>query len=292
MLDFAQLGNFVLCDTSDDAGTRDLTHVEGLSGIPGVREVLTDRTTEDGSVEDEDTTLPPRVVTLDGVLWAGPELRDAYADWEAFVQLCEQATRPPGVEFTWRPLGGDVTKTGLVRLAGDVDTPLEGYRRELAYTVSLRASSPRWLDVEAQTVTIGAPTAGGGFTFPLVFPLRFGAGLVGGRVDVSNGGNTLTWPQFVIGGPINSPVIYNATTGRGLYFEGLAVAAGDTLVVTTDPDNRLALVSGTDVSSALRMGDSYFFALEPGAQTLQFYGAGGYGAGTSLTVSWQNAYTT
>lgn len=273
-----------------DPVARDVIQIEGLTGLPGNRGNVLDRTVEDGVIEPDRLYLDPRIVTIEGEIWSSADVNTAWADWDEFMGAVYRGLRAPGILVRWRRAGGDVDLQAYARLAGDSQARLQGGASIIPYQLQLRFADPRWYSVTGKGATTGSPTAGGGFPFPLVFPLQFG-GFTGGTLTATNDGNAPTWPRYSITGPGNGPVIRNLATGQALYFDGLSLQTGQTLVIDANPGSQTATVSGVNVLSALRFRDSSFFPIQPGGQTLQFYfQGGGTTTDTTLTAEWQDAY--
>lgn len=296
MLDYLEVAGVILVENrpDEDPITRDVTQIGGLTGFPGNRGTVVERTIEDGVIEPPRLYLDPRVVTIEGEIWSPDDVDTAWADWDAVVGALYAGLRSPGILVKWRRAGGTVDLQGYARLAGDGYASLAGAASAsvIPYQLQLRLADPRWYSVNGKGATTGSPTAGGGFAFPLVFPLEFG-GFTGGTLTATNDGNAPTWPRYNITGPGNGPVIRNLDTGQALYFDGLSLQTGQTLTIDSNPANQTATVSGVNVLGALRWRDSSFFPISPGGQTLQFYfQGGGTTTNTTLTAEWFDAYVT
>lgn len=294
MLDYLSVAGLLLTENraDEDTITRDIARIEGLTGLPSNRGDTLDRPTDHGVVEPSAQYLDARVVTIEGEIWSQVSVDDAWAQWDSVVGVLAAGLSEPGVTVTWRRAGGSRDLTGTARIVGDAQPSIDGFQRMLAYQIQLRFADPTWYDNASQVDATSAPVTSPGLAIPLVFPIVFG-GVSGGIVNITNAGNAKTWPRLTVAGPINGPVIQNVTHTKALYFDGLSLAETETLIVETNPAARSATVSGTNVLGALRWADSTWFPLEPGIQTIQFYGqGGGYTPATSLTVAWQDGYYT
>src|SRR5581483_666178 len=68
-------------------------------------------------------------------------------------------------------------------------------------TIQFSASDPRIYATPTQNPSIGLPTPGAGFAFPLSFGISFGGGGAIGNLTVANAGNIETRPLLVVTGP-------------------------------------------------------------------------------------------
>lgn len=135
----------------------------------------------------------------------------------------------------------------------------------------------------ASSASLSLPLSGG-IHFPVLFPVRFGAG-AGGSATAVNTGTAPAKPLLTIAGPCSNPTLYNDATGEKLGF-ALTLLAGD--VLTIDCAARTVVQgSNTNKMAALTTG-SKFWGLNPGSSTLRFT-ADAYDAG-SATVTWHSAY--
>lgn len=287
MLAYLTVGSEQLHDTS----TRSLVAVDGLIGLPAPRGTVYDRPEADGAVEPANQYLSARIVTLEGEVW-GQNVDTMFADFGLVARQLEAALSND-VVVSWQHYQGAVQLQGNARLAGEILPKIDGGAAVIAYQVQLRFADPRWYSQTEQSIATGSPSTSGGMPLPVVFPIPFGAGATGGSVSVTNSGTTTAYPTITIQGPIIAPVVENLTQGVALYFDGLNLAAGDSLVIDMNPTARTALVNGDNVAGAIRWTSSRFFGIGAGAtETIDFYGQGaGYGAGTTMTVAWRDAYS-
>lgn len=115
----------------------------------------------------------------------------------------------------------------------------------------------------ATSITTGDITApgGGGFTFPVFFPIVFTGSTATGRVTVYNDGNVPTYPTVILSGGLTTPVITNETTGE--YFKlNYTIPAGRS--VTVDMKHKRALLDGgLNVAQYIDTGSTWW-ALQTG----------------------------
>ena len=242
-------------------------------------------------MEPANQFLTARVITIDGEVW-GASVDAAWSSWNTVQSVLLGAVQTP-VLLKFRRAGGTLDLQCTVRTASDaqVDLSADLYGPFLRYHVALRAADPYLYSQTTQSVSVGAPAAGTGMPLPIIFPIPFGSA-TGGTVAATNSGNAPAWPVMSVSGPAVNPVVGNATLGIFLYFDGLSLAAGDTLTITTNPAARAADVGGVSKLGNIRFLDSVWPYMTPGvSQTWQFYAAGGGTSGTTtLTVAWQDTY--
>jgi hypothetical protein len=151
------------------------------------------------------------------------------------------------------------------------------------------ATDPKLYSPALHTLSTGlASAATTGLPFPLVAPLDFGSGPIGGFLNsVTNAGWVASWPQFSIAGPVTGPVITNHDTGERLLFNpSFVVTAGQTLTIDTD----LRQVALNGVQSNGQLFTRNWFPLLPGVPTrIDFAQVGTYDPAALLTVSWRDA---
>lgn len=290
MLDILQLGSLVLHNASVNIANL-VDHVDGLVGVTTPRGQSIARPEGHGSIPPARRYLEDRQVIIEGELYAAT-VALAWAQFDLLNAILADGLDSPQT-LTWKRLGGAVTFATQVRTIGAVLPTLADGAAKMPYQLHLEQNDPAAYDVANRLVVASAPTASGGMPFPMIFPIPFGAGVVGGNVAATNAGNFPTWPTLSITGPISGPVVGNATRGEWLFFETLNVAAGDTLIIECDPAGpRTATVGGSSVMGTLRQVDAAFPCISRNAvEQFQFYGlGGGYTVSTTLSVASNDAY--
>ena len=175
-----------------------------------------------------------------------------------------------------------VPKQSLVRRSGPI---AETYPNlgEVVFTIGLVAPDPRRYAAALQSATVQAAVTLNGVTPPLTPPVAMPANGLPAVVGATNGGNFETRPVVQINGPIQNPSLTLLDTGQVVSFTGVALAAGQQLIV--DFDQRQATLNGAlqpaDISSA-------WWVLPPGAFTVRLGGIASSGSG--MTVQWRDAY--
>ncbi len=152
--------------------------------------------------------------------------------------------------------------------------------RAIALTVRLEAADPVVYSGAEGNTLVTPYVINNGAVYSIAYAKNYtGAGIV--PVSVTNAGLYPSWPRLEIHGPtegvLTNPVITNVTTGKTLALTGdggAAVAAGQVLVVETNPTRRsIAFTTGQSRYGKVSV-DSEFWALEPGANEIRFYASG------------------
>lgn len=276
----------VIAGAPDPAMKTAIATIAGL-GSPDPRRSISPRPRYHGDV-DRTLYYNSRVVDLTG--WAsGVDYGDAWLT----VDLLKQ----------WLALGSDhvavFRRTGLTfdervtfRVAGAVQANPRGpLSRTFAWAATLFCSDPR---LYADTLSTGVydPTTastGVGVKMPMTFPMTF-TGTSTTTLKVTNGGNFRTPPVFTITGPGTPTAIDNETTGESIYFTGLSIAAGATVVVDVAARTvRLGGTTGTLRQDLIDASLTKWLELAPGMNSLRLRGVGFTAGQTQLAVSYRDA---
>ena len=143
------------------------------------------------------------------------------------------------------------------------------------------ATDPRLYSASSSSIVLGL-TAGGGMSFPLTFPLTFGAGSDSDGSAANSGTIDAPWSATIIG-PVTTPRITLGETGEFVELDGV-VPAGSTVVI--DSLSQSILLDGSPRQSWQTLL-SRWWALAPGANTVRFRAASGTG---SCTFTWRSAW--
>lgn len=147
--------------------------------------------------------------------------------------------------------------------------------------VQLEAQDPAIYDNTLLSETLPPFVAAGGFSWPIVWPLSWGASGTGGSGTITNTGDWETWPTFTINGPstgtLTNPIIESVTAGEKLALNangGVSMTPGQQLIIETHPARRsIAFSTGASRRGKLS-DDSTWFPLEPGVNDLRFRASG------------------
>ena len=259
--------------------------LEGWLELPGARMANSPRPSRHGTYAGQ-LLADERVITYEFVM------HSAYSAFAPAVDVLRQATaleEAPDEEPLVIQLSGTSWQS-MVRCTRRA-LPVER-----TYAAQAAPGAIQWVATDpllyspgaALSASTGLPQAsGGGLTFPLVFPLLFGAGSSGGEMAVVNTGTVTSWPTWTITGPVTGPTITNVDTGESLSFDPtFTVASGQTM--TIDADSRTVTVGG--INRRDRLFTAQWFGLRRGVSTrIRFDSAGAYDPAAQLTVAYRHA---
>ena len=155
--------------------------------------------------------------------------------------------------------------------------------------VNLTAPNPLWRDDERINIVLAK--YGGGLEFPFEFDLEFGEPA---NSKVGNNRGDIKTPVYIeIVGPVVNPYIINETTGQKLDIQQ-TVETGEKIIIKTGFGEKEITLIGTDGSETNVMhwltGDSEFFNLAVGENTLSFDEDSGAGDAGNMTIEFFQRY--
>jgi hypothetical protein len=132
-----------------------------------------------------------------------------------------------------------------------------------------------------------AGAGGGGFTFPLTFPIQTQAPTEQ-QSQIYVGGDAPTSPVVRFNGPITNPRLETDEWALSLNYD---IPAGQYIEVDTRPWNIRVMLNGdTPIPGAIgRRQKLYDMKLQPGALDMRFIGSSSSGTAT-CEIRWHNAY--
>ncbi len=143
------------------------------------------------------------------------------------------------------------------------------------------ATDPRLFGASVSSIVLGL-TAGGGLTFPMTFPLTFGAGSDSDGSAVNAGNTSTPWTATIVG-PVTTPRITLGETGEYVELDGV-VPSGSTLIVNSDDQS--VLLDGSPRPSWQTLL-SRWWTLPRDTSTIRYRAASGSG---SCTFAWRSAW--
>ncbi len=168
-----------------------------------------------------------------------------------------------------------------------------------APTVQWHATDPRlYGSPQSATLTIAHPPVG--LTFPVTFPVTFGA-VTPNILTVTNGGNSEVRPLLVFTGPMTNPTVTNQSLPGAPSFSvsnplgGVTVQSGDALVVDMDMHTVLYYVGGVGASQPASRASwvapgSSWWTLQPGANTVQLVTQDSGPVSGTLQIQWSDGW--
>ncbi|WP_370942598.1 hypothetical protein AB5J62_26300 [Amycolatopsis sp. cg5] len=271
-----------------------LAAVDGLLDIPGMRTSDRAALSRHGDVSGTDY-LGARTVSLTIEVYG----RDA-AEFSAALDAVTAAFAPaaPDAPLVFRfpgIAGGGVRfVSARVRKRG-IPVNVE-YSNYLAMvTVELYCASPLIVDpilLDAGTPLADPNAAGGGIKPPFRFPLKFGPPRnVAGVVRVLNAGTAVSYPKFIIRGPVVDPQIINLRTGQSLTFR-YTLLRGEWLDIDTYTHE--VLLNGTAPRFLTPGPGNVWLTCAPGLTEFGFRGfrvdSGPAGDGAELVCEWTSSW--
>lgn len=261
--------------------------IAGL-GSPPPRQDVRDRAQRHGSI-DRSRFYQPRLLEIEAVAVIAGD--DPVAVWDALDALkgAFAVGSDHVIRFRRRGMPFDERLTGRVaaELKADVNYATPGV---LEWSIALLCADPRMYADVATTARYSPTTSDGGVVFPLAFPLAFsgGAGTDGSVMTVTNAGNFPTPATYTVEGPALAGFsIVNESTGEAIVTTGLALAAGDSLVI--DVDARDVTVAGTSRPDLIDAAQTTWFELGAGNTLLRLHGSGFSEDVTALTATFRDA---
>lgn len=252
---------------------------------PSIREVVEDRTDDDGA---RDTTL------LFGSRAVGIELlvtQDARAVEDELSRYLHPRSRPYLVveDTGWSQARRLQLRVDQFSAPLTTDLPRDARKIQVQW----KAPDGIWEASEQDEVTVGADiaTAGGGMSFPISFPMSFAPTMATGATTVTSVGAVPSHFIARLYGPCTGPSLVNTTTGEQITFKSsLSLGAGEYVEV----DTRERSANWLSDASISRLGDVDFTAtswwrLEPGDNDIRYLPADA-DAGSEAVVFYRAAW--
>lgn len=262
--------------------------IAGWYGSPKPRVTYTDKSSDAGSWYDPNAYDGPRLITVSGTMIQASTVT-FYQAQMLLSAICPDPSQLYTLQVTddLGTLQAQVQRSDAVLVK-----PLLG--TATAFSFALTAPDPFKYDpLVTSGSTLLASTASG-LSWPLVWtPVVWGTSTSDGTFTTSNNGSAPSWPTFTVTGPTDAGTltgvsITDTATGQVIAYSG-ALGVGDSLVISTNPATRSAVLNGSvDVWSGLVT--SQWFAVPAGAAiTVQFQGLSA-SATPRLAVAVPNTY--
>ncbi len=257
--------------------------VDGLEGLPGIRNQDDNRGFADGMFSGRDFYAGRTVSIIFNTFGSGAT--SAQTNFNTIQSyLLPQTSGTTPLYFYLPPNNTQFINARVRGMRTTVDPNYTyGY---ITSQVEFFCPDPRYYNANQQTATLDytPPT---GRTYNRVYDLEYGGGSVLITTNIANNGWTDTYPTITLNGPIENPVLGNSTQNKALYFDGV-FADTDSLVV--DLYNKLVTLNGTSARNLLISGE--WFSAQPGNNSFYLTGdAGSTTVGvTGATVIWNSAY--
>jgi len=256
--------------------------VEGLEGLPGIRNQDDNRGYQDGMFSGRDF-LGGRMISITFQTFATSGGNSAQTNFNLIqAKLLPQTSGTTPLYFILPPSGEQFVNARVRALRTSVD-PDYTYGM-ITSQVEFFCPDPNYYDSTQQSASLSVSVAPGR-TYNRTYNLVYGFGSYTSLTNVVNSGWATTYPVITITGPITNPTLGNVTTGNYLNLSG-TITNTDTLVI--DTQNRLITLNGASARNLLSTGTWF----DAPAGTSQYYLTGSTTTAglTAATVTWYNAY--
>lgn len=222
-------------DTATNAGI-DVSEIAGWLDLPEVRSAMADRPGVNGSFDGK-PLFSSRVITLTGAI-TGATQGDAIATRNLLAGILYA-----GDLLTMTVAHDEVGElSALVRPSGGINFALAGGSTSIDFSITVTAPDPTLYGRDSFTsLTLPQFTAGGGWQWPMSWPVDWGTPDVGSAsVFLPNDGTATYWPRLRLSGELVNPTL-TLDTGEWLRFNG-SLTADQWLDI--DLPNRRVLLNG------------------------------------------------
>ncbi|MEU0675484.1 hypothetical protein ABZ330_21835 [Streptomyces sp. NPDC006172] len=242
----AVLGDLPLHVTADDGVDWAVEDLTGWRASPATTVQVTQKPAGHGGWATGRPRLTPRQMEL-RIFIAAPTPDAMDTAYERL--LAAVSTGPVVLQVT----EGELTRQTVVYRNGDV-LPVAESDYEATYSVPLIAPDPRRYGDEVLT-ELYLPSSTGGLTFPITFPISFGATVISGTARLDNPGTIAAPLRLVVYGPVSQPQITVTDDAGGTWTLAYSgdVAAGDWLDIDTEAAT--VLYNGQASRRSLLSGD-------------------------------------
>lgn len=265
------------------AGTRyRIRSLEGWEARPPARYSKVPRTGGHGTHRSR-VLSDERIVTVEGWCWSSVERDQLLADLQAAAGYVDgDDTNPLAVTVAGRALtaGGQLIEARQMLIRGEWGIGRFGWLLQWRCPDPLRYGPARALSTEL-------PNPGGGLTYPLTYPLDYGAAGTSGSITLTNPGSA------------DAPIVLAARGGHEQGFEvsaagrrltyGAPVPAGQ--VIELDTARGTVLVEGTASRRSNLVRADWLMVPARSSLTVQYTTLGGArDPGALLTATWSETH--
>lgn len=234
---------------------------------------------------DETRWEDGKVIALEGEV-SGETLEDAFDELRVITDACLETLDVGPALLKWTEGNTGNALQRRVRLASDLDPPIEEGAALLRYAVQFFAEDPR---AYSQTESSGSSSisgGGGGMVLPDPFTITFDPSL-GGIFAVNNAGNRPTPATFKVYGQCVDPIILLVDTGDRITLSG-TINLGDYVEINT-AERTVKLNGVTSRLDLLDSANTQWFELPKGTATLRML-ASSNDANALLHAAYRSAY--
>jgi hypothetical protein len=270
-----------------DDTKRAVVEAHGLLGIGPLRDSRRVRPSTHGAI-DETRWEDGRILAFVLEVSSNLGVEDAFSELRAVTSpMLETLDVAPAV-LKWTEGESGLALQRTVKLASDIDPPLQGAAAMLTFQVQFFAEDPRAYSQEL-TTAVGdvLSLSSGGKVYPRVYPRTYSPSS-GGVVVIANAGNRPTPPILRIYGRCVNPQILRLDSDDRIVLNG-TVPAGSYLDL--DADSRTILLDGTtNRANFYDPGNSSWFDLPKNSTSNLRLIAGEFDGSAHLEVLARSAY--
>jgi hypothetical protein len=259
--------------------------VDGLEGLPGIRNQDDNRGYADGMFTGRDFLAGRTISIIFNTFGSGATSAQTNFNTIQRALLPQTSgTTPLYFKLPNSPTSEQVINARVRALRTTIDPNYTyGY---ITSQVEFFCPDPRYYDDNLQTATLLYSTPSGRI-YNRTYNLVYGGGSGTITTTISNNGWTETYPTITINGPITNPEIGNTTQNASMLFN-VTLSSSDEFVI--DLYNKLITLNGQPARNTLITGNSTWFSASPGNNDFYFYGTGTLAGTTQAVVTWQSAY--
>jgi hypothetical protein len=257
--------------------------VDGLEGLPGIRNQDDNRGYADGMFTGRDFLAGRTISIIFNTFGSGAtSAQTNFNTIQRYLLPQTSGTTPLYFKFPSSPTSEQFINARVRALKTTVDPNYTyGY---ITSQVEFFCPDPNYYNNNLQTANM-LISAILGRTYNKTFDYTYAGGLPSVTTTISNIGWATTYPTISIQGPITNPIVGNATTGNTLNFTG-TYSALDVLEINLY--NKLITLNGNPARNLLISGT--WFDAPPGNSNFYFTGSATLPGTTQATVSWYSAY--
>ena len=255
--------------------------VDGLEGLPGIRNQDDVRGYNDGMFSGQDF-LAGRTISVIINTFSSPG-KTAQENLNTLQQyLLYQQTGTTSLYFLLPPYTTQFINARVRAFRTTIDPNYTyGY---IVSQVEFFCPDPTYFDITQQSASLDISNPLGR-TYNRTYNLTYGGGTYATTTTITNSGWATAYPTITITGPIINPVIGNSTQGKFLFLTG-SYSNTDSLVI--DLYNKLITLNGNAARNVLSSGE--WFSAPSGSSQFYLTGTSTVPGTTTATVTWYNSY--
>lgn len=259
--------------------------VDGLEGLPGIRNQDDNRGYADGMFTGRDFLAGRTLSIIFNTFGSGAtSAQTNFNTIQRYLLPQTSGTTPLYFKLPNSPTSEQIINARVRGMRTTIDPNYTyGY---ITSQVEFFCPDPRYYDNNIQTATLlySIPS---GRIYNRTYNLVYGGGSGTLTTTIANNGWTDTYPTITINGPITNPEIGNTTQNASMAFN-VTLSSSDVFVV--DLYNKLITLNGNPARNTLITGSSTWFSASPGNNQFYFTGVGTLAGTTQAVVTWQSAY--